>query len=150
MRGTNASDTGPKSVCWPKFGSVKAKSFVTSLSSKCRQAWARESSATASWSRDERAWWAIGHVALDPNGPECTCGGGGALAIRALEKMTHAIGRQMRMLIAGVALEEIVLVGERLRGTVALVFEKHFGPSGYTSPPVRSRSGGRVLVRARS
>ena len=38
----------------------------------------------------------------------------------------------------------------RLRGTVALVLQKHFGPSGYTSPPVGSRSGGCVLVRARS
>jgi predicted NBD/HSP70 family sugar kinase len=165
----------------------------------------------------------FGHVALDPNGPECTCGGrgcwevyasnraalrdyyessaspngptfhdllsladaGDALAIRALEKMAHAIGRGMRMLVAGVAPEEIVLVGEftrqwkrlgpiieaevaagslignaprvrpaaaepgmaRLRGTVALVLQKHFGPSGHTSPPLGSRSGGRVLVR---
>jgi hypothetical protein len=40
---------------------------------------------------------------------------GGALAIRALEKMTHAIGHRMRMLIAGVAPEEIVLAGEFTR-----------------------------------
>ena len=89
---------------------------------------------------------------------------GDPLAHRALEKMSHAIGRGMRMIVAGLAPEEIVIVGEfarqwkrfgsvieaevaagvlvgkpprvrpaaepavaRLRGTVALVLEKHFG-----------------------
>lgn len=91
---------------------------------------------------------------------------GDQLAHRALEKMAHAIGRGMRMIVAGLAPEEIVVVGEftrqwkrfgpvieaevaagvlvgrpprvrpaaepgvaRLRGTVALVLQKHFGPS---------------------
>jgi predicted NBD/HSP70 family sugar kinase len=91
---------------------------------------------------------------------------GDALAHRALEKMAHAIGRGMRMIVAGLAPEEIVIVGEfarqwyrfgpvieaevaagvlvgrpprvrpasepsvaRLRGTVALVLQKHFGPA---------------------
>lgn len=89
---------------------------------------------------------------------------GDALAMKALEKMAHAIGRGIRMLVAGLAPEEIVIVGEftrlwnqlgpiikseveagmlvgapprvrpaadprmaRLRGTVALVLQKHFG-----------------------
>jgi predicted NBD/HSP70 family sugar kinase len=91
---------------------------------------------------------------------------GDAGAVRALEKMAHAIGRGMRMIVAGLAPEEIVVVGEftrqwqrlgpviqaevaagalvgnpprvrpaegsmaRLRGTVALVLKKHFGPTG--------------------
>jgi predicted NBD/HSP70 family sugar kinase len=91
---------------------------------------------------------------------------GDALAHRALEKMAHAIGRGMRMIVAGLSPEEIVIVGEftrqwkrfgpiiesevaagvlvgkpprvrpaaepgvaRLRGTVALVLQKHFGPA---------------------
>jgi predicted NBD/HSP70 family sugar kinase len=89
---------------------------------------------------------------------------GDALALKALDKMAHAIGSGMRMIVAGLAPEEIVLVGEftrqwerfgpvieaevaasvlvgkpprirpaegdtaRLRGTVALVLQKHFGP----------------------
>ena len=147
----------------------------------------------------------FGHVALDPNGPLCTCGRRGCwevyashraaeryyrelnpssdapnfqqllalaeandpLAMQALEKMAHAIGRGMRMLLTGLAPEEIVVVGEctrlwdrlgpiiesevssallvgkpprvrpagdsrmaRLRGTVALVLQKHFGAFG--------------------
>jgi predicted NBD/HSP70 family sugar kinase len=90
---------------------------------------------------------------------------GDALALKALEKMVRAIGRGIRMLVAGLAPEEIVVVGDitrmwrrfgpaieeemaaglvvgkpprirpgegrmaRLRGTVALVLQKHFGPS---------------------
>jgi len=92
---------------------------------------------------------------------------GDTLATRALEKMAHAIGQGMRMIVAGLAPEEIVIVGEfaqqwprlgpiieaevaasvlvgtpprvrpadakpgmaRLRGAVALVLEKQFGPS---------------------
>lgn len=91
---------------------------------------------------------------------------GDALALKALDRMAEAIGRGMRMIVAGVAPEEIVLVGEftrfwdrlgpvieagvaaavlvgkpprvrpaeaspstaRLRGTVAMVLQKHFGP----------------------
>jgi len=90
---------------------------------------------------------------------------GDQLAQAALDTMAHAIGRGMRMLVAGLAPAEIVVVGEcttqwdrfgpaiaeelargvlfgkpprvrpaeggsaRLRGTVALVLQKHFGPS---------------------
>lgn len=90
---------------------------------------------------------------------------GDALAIKALDKMAHALGRGMRMIMAALAPEEIVVVGEltrqwqrfgpviegelaagvlvgkpprlrpaegsmaRLRGTVALVLQKHFGPA---------------------
>jgi predicted NBD/HSP70 family sugar kinase len=93
--------------------------------------------------------------------------GGDELALKALDRMAHAIGRGTRMIVAGVAPEEIVFVGEftrlwkrlgpviesevassvlvgapprvrpaaaepssqRLRGAVALVLQKHFGPS---------------------
>jgi predicted NBD/HSP70 family sugar kinase len=88
------------------------------------------------------------------------------LAVKALEKMAHAVGKGMRMVVAGLAPEEIVVAGEfarhwqrfgrlieaevtaatlvgkpprvrpaadpgmaRLRGTVALVLQRHFGPS---------------------
>ncbi|MBO0912507.1 MAG: ROK family transcriptional regulator [Acidobacteria bacterium] len=92
---------------------------------------------------------------------------GDSLALASLDRMAHAIGRGTRMIVAGVAPEEIVFVGEftrlwdrlgpiiaaevaasvlagapprvrpaaaqpssaRLRGTVALVLQKHFGPS---------------------
>ena len=90
---------------------------------------------------------------------------GDALAAGALEKMARALGRGMRMLMAGLAPEEIVVVGEcttqwqrfgpvietevaagvlfgqpprirpaegnmaRLRGSVALVLQNHFGAS---------------------
>ncbi len=89
---------------------------------------------------------------------------GDLLAVKALDRMVHALGRGMRMLVAGLAPEEVVVVGEltrqwrrfgpaiesevamglpggrpphvrpaegilaRLRGTVALVLQKHFGP----------------------
>jgi predicted NBD/HSP70 family sugar kinase len=91
---------------------------------------------------------------------------GDALALRALDRMADAIGRGMRMIVAGLSPEDIVFVGEftrlwdrvgprieaavtsgvlvgksprvrpasatpstaRLRGTVAMVLQKHFGP----------------------
>jgi predicted NBD/HSP70 family sugar kinase len=142
----------------------------------------------------------FGHVPLDPDGPECGCGGrgcwevfasnraalryysesadgtlsfpdllsradqGDAKAAAALERMAHYLGRGMRMIVAGLAPERIVVVGDltrswqrfgaviehevqdqvlpggcaprlvpayedglaRLRGTVALVLQKHF------------------------
>ena len=90
---------------------------------------------------------------------------GNTRAARALEKMAHYLGRGMRMIVAGLAPERIVLIGDltrswhrfgpvieqevqaqvlpggvaprlvpvhedgmaRLRGTVALVLQKHFG-----------------------
>lgn len=91
---------------------------------------------------------------------------GDTLALKALDRMAHAIGRGMRMIVAGLSPEEMVFVGEftrlwgrlgplieadvaaavlvgkcprvrpaeadpstaRLRGTVAMVLQKHFGP----------------------
>lgn len=90
---------------------------------------------------------------------------GDRVAVKALERMAHYLGRGLRMLVAGLAPEAIVIVGEltrswerfgpvleaaareqvlagpaprivpaqdgptaRLRGTVALVFLKDFGP----------------------
>src|SRR5262249_45885046 len=52
-----------------------------------------------------------------PNGPGfhdllALAEAGDGLALRALEKMAHAIGNGMRMLVAGLAPEEIVIVGE--------------------------------------
>lgn len=93
--------------------------------------------------------------------------GGDRQALKALDHMAHEIGRGMRTVIAALAPEEVVLVGEftrlwdhmgpiiqraveqsvlvgtpprvrpaaaepsvaRLRGTVALVLQKHFGPT---------------------
>jgi len=93
--------------------------------------------------------------------------GGDKLALKSLDHMAHEIGRGMRMVVATLAPEEIVFVGEftrlwsrlgplietdvassvligkpptvrpaaaepsvaRLRGTVALVLQKHFGPA---------------------
>ena len=90
---------------------------------------------------------------------------GDTRAARALEKMAHYLGRGMRMIVAGLAPERIILIGDltrswhrfapvieqevqaqvlpggvaprlvpvhedgmaRLRGTVALVLQKHFG-----------------------
>jgi predicted NBD/HSP70 family sugar kinase len=93
---------------------------------------------------------------------------GNARASKALEKMAHYLGRGMRMIVAGLAPERIVIIGDltrswkrfgpvieaevhaqalpgacpprlipvhedgmaRLRGTIALVLEKHFGAVG--------------------
>jgi len=90
---------------------------------------------------------------------------GDAHAARALEQMAHYLGRGMRMIVAGLAPERIIVVGDlirawhrfgpvieaevrhqvlpggcpprlvpahedgraRLRGTIALVLQKHFG-----------------------
>jgi predicted NBD/HSP70 family sugar kinase len=108
------------------------------------------------------------------------CDAGDGLAQRAIEKMAHAVGRGMRMIVAGLAPEEIVVVGEftrqwqrfgpiierevasavlvgkgprvraasdprtaRLRGSVALVLQKHFGAS---MPTLSRRGNGRVQL----
>jgi len=99
---------------------------------------------------------------------------GDTLAVRSLDKMAHAIGSGMRMISAGLAPDEFVVVGEltsqwhrfgpvieaelaagvlvgkpprvrpaegsmaHLRGSVALVLQKHFGP---TATPVISEKG---------
>ena len=104
---------------------------------------------------------------------------GDLLAAKALDRMVHALGRGMRMLVAGLAPEEIVVVGEltrqwrrfgpaiesevamglpgghpphvrpaegilaRLRGTVALVLQKHFGP--LASPQEFAEKGSRQI-----
>jgi predicted NBD/HSP70 family sugar kinase len=156
----------------------------------------------------------FGHVSLDPNGPQCSCGqrgcwevygsnraavryyseaapesasikfedlmtlaeSGDALALQAVEKMAHAIGRGMRLIVKSLAPEEIVVAGEcarlwsrigpiieaevssavlagrpprvrpaidprmaRLRGTVAMVLQKHFGASSPGSYPGAER-----------
>ena len=153
----------------------------------------------------------LGHIPVDPDGPNCGCGArgcwevyasnwaalryykeaspagsdltfkdvltlgekGDAAARTALERQAHAIGRGMRMIVAALSPEEIVFVGEftrlwdslgalivaevkaavlvgkpprvrpaaaepsvaRLRGTVALVLQKHFGPSATLDKP---------------
>jgi predicted NBD/HSP70 family sugar kinase len=123
----------------------------------------------------------------DPDGPSFSdilslAEGGDPQALQALDEMARQIGRGVRMIIAGLAPAEIVLVGEftrmwshmgpriqqavtqsalvgapprvrpaaaepsvaRLRGTVALVLQKHFGPAAatekrqYRSAPKRS------------
>ena len=108
------------------------------------------------------------------------------LAVRALEKMAHALGMGMRMIVAGLAPEEIVVVGEfasqwprlgpiieaevaaavlagkpprvraasaepslaRLRGTVALVLQRHFGASAGKAGPKKSVGASRRMLRA--
>src|SRR5262245_8433950 len=164
----------------------------------------------------------FGHVSLNPEGPQCTCGGrgcwevyasnraavryyhesssapdgpsfqdllalaetGDALAIRALDRMAHAIGSGMRMIVAGLAPQEIVVVGDvarqwhrfgpvieaevaasvlvgtpprvrpaeglmaRLRGTVALVLQKHFGPAALGVDEMRPLAPKRRSVRS--
>lgn len=127
-----------------------------------------------------------------PNGPTfhdllALAEAGDALAVRALEKMAHAIGSGMRMIVAGLAPEEIVIVGEftsqwqrlgpiieaevaaavlvgkpprvrpataepslaRLRGTVALVLQRHFGPSASKVKQRKSLNAARKLARSR-
>jgi len=107
------------------------------------------------------------------------------LAVRALEKMAHELGRGMRMIVAGLAPEEIVIVGEfasqwprlgpiieaevaaavlvgkpprvrpasaepsmaRLRGTVALVLQRHFGASANKAVARKSVGAPRRLAR---
>lgn len=110
---------------------------------------------------------------------------GDKAAIGALDGMAHAIGRGMRMIVAGLAPEQIVLVGEftrmwgrmgaiietevagavlagkpprvrpaaadpstaRLRGTVALVLQKHFGPGMVETTPVPASPRGEDRVQ---
>ena len=71
---------------------------------------------------------------------------GDARAAKALETMAHYLGRGMRMIVAGLAPERILIIGDltrggcppqlipiyeggtaRLRGAIALVLQKHFG-----------------------
>jgi predicted NBD/HSP70 family sugar kinase len=162
----------------------------------------------------------FGHVPLDANGPQCSCGArgcwevyasnraalrfyhesrtassdmsfedllaladlGDTLALRALDKMAEGIGRGMRMIVSGLAPEEIVFVGDftrqwarfapviegavaaatlmgkpprvrpaadprlaRLRGTVALVLQKHFGPLPHTAAGKRVAASRRLV-----
>ena len=112
---------------------------------------------------------------------------GDLLALKALDKMAHALGRGMRMIVAGLAPEEIVIVGEfarqwqrfgpvieaevsagalvgnmprvrpatepglaRLRGTVALVLQKHFGPSVRAVAENKISKRRRSLIRSRA
>lgn len=112
--------------------------------------------------------------------------GGDALAVQAMEKMAHAIGQGMRLIVKSLAPEEIVVAGEctrlwsrigpiveaevasavlagkpprvraaaveprlaRLRGTVAMVLQKHFGAS---SPErFQERAQAKLAARARA
>lgn len=125
-----------------------------------------------------------------PDGPSfqdllALADGGDSLAVRALDKMAHAVGSGMRMIVAGLAPEEIVVVGDitrrwhrfgpiieaevaagvlvgkpprvrpaegvmaRLRGAVALVLQKHFGPSAWAGAEEQKTAGnGRRVARA--
>jgi predicted NBD/HSP70 family sugar kinase len=111
--------------------------------------------------------------------------GGDSRALDSLDRMAHAIGRGTRMIVAGIAPEEIVFVGEftkmwnrfgpiiaaevaasvlagppprvrpaaaqpssaRLRGAVALVLQKHFGPSATVEKRRSLRSSRRAKAR---
>jgi predicted NBD/HSP70 family sugar kinase len=114
----------------------------------------------------ERYYQELKRVSHGPAFPEllALAEAGDPVATKALEKMAQAIGRGMRMIVTGLAPEEIVVVGEftrlwsrlgpiiesevasalligkpprirpaadprmaRLRGTVALVLQRHFG-----------------------
>jgi predicted NBD/HSP70 family sugar kinase len=110
---------------------------------------------------------------------------GDALALKALDKMAKSIGRGLRIIVAGLAPEEIVVVAEftrlwnrlgpvieaevasgvlvgkpprirpalaepsmaRLRGTVALVLQKHFGAA-VRELNEESKASRRQLARA--
>jgi predicted NBD/HSP70 family sugar kinase len=110
---------------------------------------------------------------------------GDRAALDSLERMAHAIGRGTRMIVAGIAPEEIVFVGEftkmwnrlgpiiaaevaksvlagappmvrqaaaqpssaRLRGAVALVLQKHFGPSATVEKRRNLTSSQRIEAR---
>jgi len=110
---------------------------------------------------------------------------GDALALKAVDKMAHALGRGMRMIVVGLAPEEIVVVGEiarhwkrfgpviesevaaavlagkpprvrpaadpgtaRLRGTVALVLQKHFSPVAMAAREESGLETGKGAARA--
>src|SRR5438105_8286409 len=112
---------------------------------------------------------------------------GDLLALKGPDKLAHALGRGMRMIVAGLAPEEIVIVGEfarqwqrfgpvieaevsagalvgnmprvrpatepglaRLRGTVALVLQKHFGPSVRAVAENKISKRRRSLIRSRA
>lgn len=64
-----------------------------------------------------------------------------ALALRALDKMAHAIGRGMRMVVAGLAPEEIVVVGEftRLWDRLGPVIESEVAEAVLVGKPPRIR-----------
>lgn len=110
---------------------------------------------------------------------------GDALAGEAVKKMVAAIGRGLRMIVAGLAPEEILVVGDltrhwqrfgsaleaevaadffgksaprvrpaeggdlaRLRGTVALVLQKHFGPMRRSDFVAQSAKSGNARIKA--
>lgn len=66
---------------------------------------------------------------------------GDSLAIKALEQMAHAIGRGMRLIVAGLAPEEIVLVGEftRLWKRLGPLIEADIAASSLIGNPPRVR-----------
>lgn len=66
---------------------------------------------------------------------------GDSLAIKALEQMAHAIGRGMRIIVAGLSPEEIVLVGEftRLWKRLGPLIEADLASSALIGMPPRVR-----------
>ncbi|HWR13385.1 MAG TPA: ROK family protein [Terriglobales bacterium] len=109
------------------------------------------------------------------------------LALKALDKMAHAVGRGMRTIIAALSPEEIVVVGEftrlwqrfgpiieaelasavlagkpprvrpaadsrmaRLRGTVALVLQQHFGAFSRADTPSEGTGSKTLRTRAKA
>jgi predicted NBD/HSP70 family sugar kinase len=66
---------------------------------------------------------------------------GDSLAIKAVEQMAHAIGRGMRMIVAALAPEEIVLVGEftRLWRRLGPIIEADLASSALIRTPPRIR-----------
>lgn len=110
---------------------------------------------------------------------------GDSLALKALDHMAHEIARGLRMIVAGLAPQEIVFVGEftrqwdrfapvieaavakatlvgkrprvrpaadpsvaRLRGTVALVLQKHFGALPHAADEIAVGPSKRLVQRA--
>jgi len=76
---------------------------------------------------------------------------GDPLAIRALDKMAHAIGRGMHMIVAGIAPEEIVLVGDftRLWSRFGPVIEAEVAAGVLVGKPPRLRPAEGRMARLR-
>ena len=123
----------------------------------------------------------FGHIALDPNGPPCSCGSRGCwevfgsnraalryyhesasdsddmgfqdllalaeaddpLALKAFDQMARAVGRGMRMVVAGIAPQEIVVVGEftRLWPRLGPIIEKEVAAAVLVGKPPRVTAG---------
>src|SRR5207247_3812734 len=89
------------------------------------------------------------HDASASNGPNCRdllllAEGGDTLATKAPDRMAHGIGRGMRMVIAGLSPEEVVLVGEftRLWDRMGPVIEAEVAASVLVGKAPRVRPAG--------